>query len=84
MRMAKKAGKLTVKEMMTIIGKLCGTSSIAYMNMQMYCNADEDRLRVLFDSIVGREIACIKTDIEQKEAEIEQLQERLKEFEKYN
>ena len=70
--------------MIDIVGTICGTSSIAYMNIRSYSNAEDYQLKVIFDAIIQREIACINADIVQKQEEIKQLKEKLKEFEKYS
>lgn len=76
-------GTRTKKEMIEVVGRLCGTNSIPYMNIEMYSKAEDYQLKVIFDSIIQREIACINADIVQKQEEIKQLKEKLKEFEKY-
>lgn len=77
-------GKRTKKEMIDIVGTICGTSSIAYMNIRSYSNAEDYQVKIIFDAIIQREIDCINADIAQKQEEIKKLKEKLKEFEKYS
>ena len=77
-------GKRTKKEMIDIVGTICGTSSIAYMNIRSYSNAEDYQVKIIFDAIIQREIDCINVDIAQKQEEIKKLKEKLKEFEKYS
>lgn len=81
--MSKGKKNLTKKEMIGVIKELCGASSIAYMNINMYSNAEDYQVKALFDSIIEREIKSYKYDIEKKQEEIEKMKGKVKELEKY-